>query len=34
MAEDNDKKIIYLGEVLEKYVKDNDLKVILYLCRK
>jgi len=34
MAEDNEKKIIYLGEVLEKCVKDNDLKVILYLDRK
>ena len=31
MAEDNDKKIVYLGEVLERCVKDNDLKVFLYL---
>lgn len=28
MSEDNDKKIIYLCEVLEKCIKENDIKVI------
>jgi hypothetical protein len=34
MAEDNDKKVIYLCEVLEKCEKDNDLKVVCQLFRK
>ena len=34
MAEDNDQKIIYMAEVLEKCVKAKDLKVIVRSCRK
>lgn len=34
MTEDNDKKVIYLAEVLEKCVKAKDLKVLLGLFRK
>lgn len=28
MAEDNEKKIIYLADVLDKCVKSNELKVL------
>lgn len=34
MAEDNEKKIAYLADVLEKYMKNNDIKVIQLLFRK
>jgi len=34
MAEDNDKKVVYLAEVLEKCVKAKDLKVVVRLFRK
>lgn len=34
MAEDNEKKIAYLADVLEKYIKNNDIKVAIPSYRK
>lgn len=34
MSEDNDKKIIYLSEVMEKCVRCNELKVLLPPLRR
>ena len=34
MMEDNEKKVLYLADVLEKYIQTNDLKVPLSPPRK
>ena len=28
MMEDNEKKVVYLADILEKYIQSNDLKVV------
>jgi hypothetical protein len=34
MMEDNEKKVLYLADLLEKYLHSNDLKVGVSLLRR
>jgi len=34
MMEDNEKKVLYLADILEKYLQSNDLKVHLFWIRR